>query len=97
MSPMQKRYIWLMGSYAHCQMFQGQGKRSRKLKYAVDGDELIIFGYSMPPYFMLGRWLKKGQAPNSYSLTDEGERAFNMLLSKGGISSDEFDLVKLKA
>lgn len=101
LSEMQKRYIWLMGSFPKLQMFQGQGirlwrKTQGRLCYAVTEDELFIFGYSNPPYFMVGKWLDKGQAPNSYNLNKAGQDAFNAMLASGGLSSDCFKLMRLK-
>jgi hypothetical protein len=85
LSEMQKRYIWLMGSYADRIMVQGRGKRSRRLLYAFHGDdELVLFGYSNPPMWLVTRGLIRAlQAPRTYTLTDLGEAAFNKLLISG--------------
>lgn len=85
LTDMQKRYIWLAGSYSELILIQGRGYRTRQTKYAVDEDagELIVFGYSNPCYFMEGRFFRKGQAPNSYILTEQGEDAYRRLLASG--------------
>lgn len=82
---MQKRYIWLAGSYPDLLLIQGRGRRSQKTLYALDrpSGELVLFGYSDPCYFMLDRYFRRGQAPNSYILTEQGEEVFNRLLRTG--------------
>tara|TARA_R110002167_G_scaffold12963_6_gene54897 strand:+ start:6862 stop:7200 length:339 start_codon:yes stop_codon:yes gene_type:complete len=85
LTDMQKRYIWLAGSRPELLLVQGRGYRTRQTQYAIDLDagELIVFGYSNPCYFMEGRFFRRGQAPRSYILTDDGESAFNHLLRTG--------------
>ncbi len=49
LTDMQKRYLWLMGSFPDRIMVQGRGYRSEKTKYALNFEgELVIFGYSNP-------------------------------------------------
>lgn len=80
----QQQYIWLMGSFADKIAVQGRGYRTKRLLYGVKDDELVIFGYSSPFYFLEGRGLvRKLQNANAYILTDEGDRAFRNLLVRG--------------
>jgi hypothetical protein len=52
--------------------------------YALSDDELVIFGYSNPPYFMEIRGLmRRGQAPHSWVLTDAGEAEYQRMLANG--------------
>lgn len=85
LTDMQKRYIWLAGSYPELLLIQGRGYRTKKTLYAINRDagELVVFGYSNPCYFMEGRYFRKGQAPGSYILTDLGEDTFKRLLASG--------------
>ena len=85
MTDMQKRYVWLAGSYPQLLLRQGRGYRTRQTKYAIDEDagELVVFGYSNPLYFMEGRHFRRSQAPHCYVLTDAGEYAFKHLLATG--------------
>lgn len=84
LTDMQKKYLWLMGSYPDLIMVQGRGKRTPKLLYAIRDDELIIFGYSQPPYWLENRGLiRKLQMPNAYDLTEDGEIRFKSMLAKG--------------
>jgi hypothetical protein len=47
-------------------------------------DELVIFGYSHPFYWMEARGLvRKLQNANAYVLTDDGERAYQQMLVRG--------------
>lgn len=94
---MQKRYIWLAGSFPARTIEQGQGKRTRKLLYALDGeDNLVIFGYSNPMQWLVHRGLFRPlQARNMFTLTNAGEDAFERLNASGGISNDLFEEVKL--
>lgn len=95
---MQKRYLWLAGSYPARILVQGQGKRSRKLRYELYGDdELVVFGYSNPPEWLVRRdLLRPLQARHSYALTGAGEMILEQLHAKGGISSDEFEEVRVR-
>lgn len=95
----QKQYIWLMGSYRHLVMVQGRGKRDRDLLYAVDEDaeELVIFGYSNPPYWLVQHCLIRPlQAPNTYTLTGAGDEIFEQLQAAGGMDKDGFRIVRVK-
>lgn len=84
LTDMQARYLWLMGSYPSLIMIQGRGYRTERLMYAIRDDELIIFGYSNPAFWLSSRGLIKPlQAPNSYALTDEGTRVFTELVARG--------------
>lgn len=82
LTDMQKRYIWLAGSFPQRNVAQGRGRRSKELLYALHGeDELVIFGYSNPPEWLAHRGLFRAlQARNHYTLTDEGEKVFRELL-----------------
>lgn len=81
---MQERYLWLAGSYPNLLLVQGRGKRSARLLYAIDDDELIVFGYSSPGMFLVNRGLlRRGQMLGSYVLTDEGEAEFRRLVATG--------------
>lgn len=84
LTAMQRRYVWLAGSFPSLILVQGQGKRTRRTLYRVreDEGELVVFGYSYPPYLM-GSLLRKLQAPHSYVLTEEGERLFREMLASG--------------
>lgn len=80
----QQQYLWLMGSFADKIAVQGRGYRTKRLLYGVKDDELVIFGYSNPLYWMEGRGLvRKLQNANAYVLTDDGERAFQQMLVRG--------------
>lgn len=93
---MQKRYVWLAGSYPNHVVEQGQGKRSKDLYYALDEDEdrLVIFGYSYPLYFMEGKLFRKLQDGRSWTLTEAGEQEFQKLLLEG--FGDKPGIVKAK-
>lgn len=83
---MQKRYIWLAGSFPSLIVIQGRGYRSQRTMYRLkhDDGELVIFGYSNPCFWLENRGIfRAGQAPHSYVLTDEGERLFRQLLASG--------------
>lgn len=74
---MQKRYIWLAGSHPDKIVVQGRGKRTQKLLYALDGEELVLFGYSDPLQWLVERDLFSPlQAPNTFTLTGAGEDIF---------------------
>ena len=99
LSPMQRRYIWLAGSYPKFALVQGLGYRTQYLKYTLNEDvgQVIVFGYQNPAYFLEGRGLlRKLQSRNHYTLTDEGESAFRGLLVAGaGIRiNTEIELVR---
>lgn len=83
LTTMQKRYVWLAGSYAL--LHQGRGRRTAQFMYGViNGDEAVAFGYSYPPIFLCGRGvMKAGQARNTFHLTDAGERLFLELQLSG--------------
>lgn len=86
LTDMQKRYVWLAGSYPALLLVQGRGYRTPQTMYRIDEEagELTIFGYSNPCYFLEGRGIvRKGQAPHSYNLTEDGERLFQQLLVSG--------------
>lgn len=84
LTDMQKRYIWLMGSYPQHVVEQGRGYRTKALMYGFRDDTLFIFGYSMPLYFLEGRGLtRKLQDGRHHVLTDAGEAAFGELLTSG--------------
>lgn len=84
LTDMQKRYIWLMGSYPQHVAEQGRGYRTKTLYYGFREDRLFIFGYSMPLYFLEGRGLTRElQDGRSHVLTEAGERAFQELLVSG--------------
>lgn len=83
---MQRRYIWLAGSHPNLMLMQGRGYRSPRTAYGIDQEagELVVFGYSNPPMWMVRRGLlRAGQAPRSFVLTDQGEAAFRQLLITG--------------
>lgn len=80
----QQQYLWLMGSYGDKIAVQGRGYRTQRLLYGIKEDELVIFGYSNPLYWLEGRGLvRKLQNANAYVLTDDGERAFQELVVRG--------------
>lgn len=85
LTAMQKRYIWLAGSFPELVVRQGRGYRSPQTLYAIDRDteELVIFGSSNPLNFMEGRLFQRTQAPGTYTLTDAGEDAFRRLVATG--------------
>lgn len=85
LTDMQKRYLWLAGSFPDRVLVQGRGKRSPKLLYAINiPDEIVVFGYSNPMMWLVQRGLfRKLQANNTYTLTDEGEAEFRRLLASG--------------
>lgn len=94
---MQKRYIWLAGSYPDRVVEQGQGKRSKELYYALDDEDegrLVIFGYSHPLYFMEGKLFRKLQDGRSWALTEAGDKEFQKLLLEG--FGDKPGIVKAK-
>ena len=98
LTTMQKRYIWLAGSYPARTIEQGRGVRAgSRLKYALDGDDnLVVFGYSNPMYFLQGRDLFRPlQERNKFTLTGAGEMIFEQLHAAGGIGSDHFEVVRL--
>ena len=97
---MQKRYIWLAGSYPLLVVKQGRGYRGLPLLYGISEDELYLFGYSNPLYWLENRGLfKKLQDGESYALTEAGDREFGRLLLSGfgGRQADTMKLSKLKA
>ncbi len=100
LTDMQKRYIWLAGSYPQSVIQQGHGVRGLPLYFAFDEDRtLFLFGYSNPLYWLENRGLfKKLQDEKSYALTEEGERVFaSMVLSDWGARhSETFKEAKLK-
>lgn len=101
LSEMQRRYIWLAGSYPSRVLIQGRGKRTPKLLYALSGDDLLfVFGYSYPALFLARRGLLRlagaNHSAHAYVLTEAGEDAFNRLLGNGGVSSTEFHETVLK-
>lgn len=83
LTDMQKRYLWLAGSYPDRVFVQGRGRRSRKLLYALNiPDEIVVFGYSNPMIWLVRRGLFRAlQAFNTYTLTVEGEAEFGRLLT----------------
>lgn len=85
LTDMQKRYLWLMGSFPDRIMVQGRGYRTERTRYAVNLEgELVIFGYSNPAMWLENRGLiRKMQAPNSYTLTEDGEHEFQEMLARG--------------
>lgn len=85
LTPRQKQYIWLMGSFPFHVAIQGRGVRSQKLIYALKEDELYIFGYSTPFLWLENRGLVRKLANHSrvYVLTENGEKEFRKLLVKG--------------
>jgi len=84
LTDMQKRYIWLMGSFPGKVMVQGRGYRTAKTMWRDDGEELVIFGYSNPPEWLERRGLIRSlQAPRTYTLTDAGEAEFKRMLARG--------------
>lgn len=97
---MQKRYIWLAGSFPKLTVVQGNGYRTRRTKYAFDDerDELIIFGYGTPLFFLANRGLFRKLQSGAYTLSDEGERQFRILLAKqeGGKINEQVEKVKAK-
>lgn len=80
----QKQYIWLMGSFPKKIAVQGRGYRTDRLMYGIQDDELVIFGYSSPLFWLENRGLVRrlGNA-NAYVLTETGERAFKDLHVRG--------------
>lgn len=102
LTPMQKRYIWLAGSNPDMILGQGRGVRSGgRLRYAFDDDagEIVVFGYSNPPWFLVQRGLFRPlQAPHTYTLTEEGEKIFRKLVldGEGMTINSEIREVKLK-
>lgn len=80
-------------------MEQGRGKRTARLLYAIDeeAEALVIFGYSNPPEWLVRRGLIKRTQGGTYVLTDEGEAQFRRMIANGGLSSDLFEKVKIKA
>lgn len=93
---MQKRYIWLAGSYPGTVVQQGRGNRGLPLYYAFSEDErtLFLFGYSNPLYWLENRGLfKKLQDGMSYDLTEEGMNVF-LRLTLSGYGFDQKTKVK---
>lgn len=98
---MQKRYIWLAGSFPALAVVQGRGYRVPRTMFNVDADagELTVFGYGDPLYFLVGRGLfRKMQAHGTYTLTETGEAAFQQMLVRGdgGWLNDEIREVRKK-
>lgn len=85
LSDMQKKYVWLAGSYPSRVLTQGRGRRSPRLLYALNlPDEIVVFGYSNPMIWLVNRGLfRKLQGHQMYTLTDEGEACFRRLLVSG--------------
>lgn len=85
LTDMQRRYVWLAGSFPDRVFVQGRGKRSPKLLYALNSpEEIVVFGYSNPMLWLVNRGLfRKLQAHNTYTLTDEGEAEFKRLHATG--------------
>lgn len=86
LTPRQKQYIWIMGSYPERIAIQGRGYRTKVLGYGLVGeDELYIFGYGTPFLWLDNRGLTRPLANNRKArvLTDEGERVFQRLLLAG--------------
>lgn len=80
----QQQYIWLAGSHPDKIVVQGRGYRTRQLGYGLDGDELVLFGYSTPLLWLERRGLfRKLANANAYVLTDAGEQAYRTLLVRG--------------
>lgn len=98
LSPMQKRYIWLAGSFPGRMIVQGRGNRKGKLMYAVDERKLTLFGYGTPIFFLANRGLlRKIDEREGYELTPEGKAAFDKLLaSQAGLKlNDEVERVTI--
>lgn len=85
LTDMQKRYLWLAGSYPNRVLVQGRGRRSPRLLYALNiPEEVVVFGYSNPMMWLVQRGLFRAlQAHNTYTLTEEGEAEFRRLLASG--------------
>ncbi|WP_226018669.1 hypothetical protein [Novosphingobium sp. FKTRR1] len=84
LSQRQREYIWLAGSYPDKIVVQGRGYRTAMLKYGVDDDELVLFGYSTPLLWLQRRGLfRKLANANAYVLTEAGEEVFGTLLLSG--------------
>lgn len=85
LTEVQKVYLWLAGSYPERVLVQGRGYRGRPIKYGLSGeDELVLFGYSDPAMWLSHRGLlRRLQAHNTYTLTEEGERAFAAMVLRG--------------
>ena len=80
----QQQYLWLAGSFPDKIVVQGKGYRAEKLMYGIREDELIIFGYSDPLYWLSNRGLVRKLAnARAYVLTEAGEDAFRRLLVGG--------------
>lgn len=100
LSDMQKKYIWLAGSFPNHLVEQGRGKRTPKLLYAIDDNGpdniLVIFGYSSPLKWLAHRGLFRSlQDPRYYTLTEAGQAAFERLLIPG-LSSTLFHETRVK-
>jgi hypothetical protein len=83
---MQKRYIWLAGSFPDLVIAQGRGQRGPVTYYNLDHDNqvLTIFGYSNPLRWLAGRGLvRELQGHNKFTLSEAGEAAFRKLLLAG--------------
>lgn len=92
LSDRQRQYIWLMGSYPDKIAEQGRGYRTRELKYGLDGDTLVIFGYSTPFLWLQKRGtVRKLQNANAYVLTEVGKTVFRKMQLRG----DGFDMRKM--
>jgi len=102
LTDMQKRYIWLAGSYTHAVVQQGHGVRGVPLYYAFSDDlrTLVLFGYSNPLYWLENRGLfKKLQDGRSYDLTEAGQKEYARLVAAGfgQRQGDSMKEAKLKA
>lgn len=98
LTKMQRRYVWLAGSFPHLTVAQGRGRRTIRTLYGIDesASELHLFGYGTPLFFLSNKGLfKKLQDWRLYALTDNGEAEFRKLLAGGGVSSDEFLRVEI--
>ena len=85
LSDMQRRYIWLAGSFHDRVLVQGRGRRSPKLLYAIHRpEELVVFGYSSPMLWLTRRGIFRPlQARNTYTLTEFGESIFARMVASG--------------
>lgn len=84
LTDMQKRYIWLAGSFPDLLVEQGQGRRRPPLWYALTEDAVVIFGYSDPLYFLEHRgFFRRAQDRRFYILTEKGEDVFRKMLVVG--------------
>lgn len=85
LTPRQKQYIWLMGAHPALIAVQGRGYRTPELKYGIDGEELILFGYGEPFLWLRNRGLVRRleNSPRAHVLTDLGEEVYGKLLLSG--------------